>query len=1487
MDWSIQSPIAYPLQPDNPTHWEVFWHQLPYAMPGVITFFLGTSLGVITLISYWKGKKQKESLLYAGLFITVGYLGLLIGLRSCISNKEIWNSIHQYSYWVAIFSSQFCYWVYDQLMGYRSKAIRIFSWVNFAIVIYASISVIMGQGFTGEWLEYKFGSYIIASTPLRIWSISAGFGYFFVFLPAYLRLQSEQRKNINKITLIGLYSLPILLFTNIPSLYGYNFYPLGSFTFIPLILIFLGFFRMDIYEFKTYILKKGTLFYISSFIVSSFFFILCIIFVVFLRPTVGEVVYNPFLIVPLLSAFLTIILAAYISGSNPGKIENIMASGILLTSIALQLAIFFLTLNLDHLIQHRIEQLFYLFFPYFITLNVRFSFLQMGKSPGKKIYFFDFVSVLISFLSFSPWLFTASYNYSFGTISKAGPLMDLFVVTGILALGVVLKEWIGLEKEKKTTTVNWVLGSFFTYGFLLLFNVPAISGIPIYPLGNFQFISASMIGYAILKKQMFGDTRESYVLTRRFNLFSFFFIFLFVVIYFQGLDRNTLFSERLLHSLVIFTFLYILFFISSFGITRPIVEQMIRNTEKQIENQEKILSSIQEYENTSKEISDINHIQSKINSTLDVSDIFHFLSSFLLEKSNVSTIWLFLVDNDGEEVKYFDNHNKLGVENFEPISWRLSERLNLFSRIIHRNKLVFVSSLRRKERKDKVVNQILKKFYNQTTWFFPITLKDDKLGILILTQDTSYSTIDLSLVKKIITILVGSIKRSNLYKDVLLSRSQAERLTLRLQTINQIINSINSGENIESVLNEFITYLNQEYGISGFILLDLNETTDKLRLISTNVESKNKIEFIEGYVNTLNQKESQIHNSLLEKKTIQYLNDLDLEIQKYEDRNFIEILKINTLIMIPLIIGGRVIGVLDLFRLDSEKIQLTNTNLSDLIDITGQISGALQKTFLIQEALVAKKKAEELSNSIRMLNESSKKFNQSKDLNEIVDHLQTYINENFGYRYIGLFLVNEDRTKAYYTASNLQKIFPEVNYDFLDEIYFDLKDPLGAHSTVFTLKKSLNLMKINRKHAHNSELIFIDFFKVKSMVISPLIIQSEVIGFIDLFDPEKHLSNRSEIRRIEQFVNQIATSVFNANLIANLNQAYEELKESQGQLIQSEKMVALGQLVSGVAHEINTPLGAIKATTSNLEIAMEQVLEELPILLSKIDDADWIILQSMLKQAESSDKLLSTREERQYRKKLTEILKEFNLNDTNSVADSMIDMGLIEFNPQYESIFQKDNAEEIITTAYNLSGLKRKVQTIESSVDKASKIVFALKNYAYYDQSEEMHSFSISDGIETVLTIYENAIKKGITVTKDFQAVEPILCYPDELNQVWTNIILNAIQAMEYSGSLIISIKKEPSTERNNSSNFLLDKEDLVIRFIDSGTGIPDSILNQIFDPFFTTKDRGEGSGLGLHICKQIIDKHQGEIEVKTQPGQTEFIVRIPFRQEEKKLVYS
>lgn len=325
-----------------------------------------------------------------------------------------------------------------------------------------------------------------------------------------------------------------------------------------------------------------------------------------------------------------------------------------------------------------------------------------------------------------------------------------------------------------------------------------------------------------------------------------------------------------------------------------------------------------------------------------------------------------------------------------------------------------------------------------------------------------------------------------------------------------------------------------------------------------------------------------------------------------------------------------------------------------------------------------------------------------------------------------------------------------------------------------------------------------------------------------------------------------------------------DLRLTQAHLIQSEKMASLGQLVASVAHEINTPIGAIKSSGQNIAVALDRTLESLPLVLQMLDEPFRKLFINLIHHAKETSALLTTREERTLRREVTQLLEEFEIDDARHKADILIQLRAQSAIQDYLPLLRHTDSDFILNTAQNVASIINSTSNINTAVDRVSKIIFALKSFSRMDTTSEMIPANLRDGIETILIIYQNQIKQGIELVCHYEEIEPIFCRPDELNQVWTNLIHNALQAMDYKGTLTISIYRE--------------QENAVVAIADTGSGISDKIRARIFEPFFTTKPQGEGSGLGLDITKKIIDKHQGRIEVDSVVGEgTIFKVYLPY----------
>ena len=360
----------------------------------------------------------------------------------------------------------------------------------------------------------------------------------------------------------------------------------------------------------------------------------------------------------------------------------------------------------------------------------------------------------------------------------------------------------------------------------------------------------------------------------------------------------------------------------------------------------------------------------------------------------------------------------------------------------------------------------------------------------------------------------------------------------------------------------------------------------------------------------------------------------------------------------------------------------------------------------------------------------------------------------------------------------------------------------------------------------------------RSIIAVPLISKDEVIGTLHLRSRKPDDYTERDLKLAERVGNQIAGAIVNAQLfidrkqaeealrrnqeellkknkeieasrrklqlaLEELETAYKELKATQSKILQQEKMASIGQLAAGVAHEINNPMAFISSNLGTLDKYVHRLME-------------FIQTQS-------------------------EVIESFNTTDA------------------IEGIKKKQKELKLDYITEDIKGLI--AESLDGS-ERVQKIVQGLKSFARVDEAEYKYA-NMNECIESTINIVWNELKYKATLKKDYGNLPLTKCYPQQMNQVFMNLLINAGHAIEKQGEITIKTWDEDGS--------------ILIAISDTGHGIPKENLNNIFEPFFTTKEVGKGTGLGLSITYEIIQKHNGEITVESEVGKgTTFTVRIP-----------
>jgi signal transduction histidine kinase len=324
---------------------------------------------------------------------------------------------------------------------------------------------------------------------------------------------------------------------------------------------------------------------------------------------------------------------------------------------------------------------------------------------------------------------------------------------------------------------------------------------------------------------------------------------------------------------------------------------------------------------------------------------------------------------------------------------------------------------------------------------------------------------------------------------------------------------------------------------------------------------------------------------------------------------------------------------------------------------------------------------------------------------------------------------------------------------------------------------------------------------------------------------------------------------------------------------QMDKMAALGKLSAGLAHELNNPAAAATRATDYLRHVFEAMIEA----GLRLDQLSLTSEQRLFLSGIERDRIarepgagLDSLDRADREEEIASWLDRHDIIDAWQLAADLVDHGWnLASLDEFAVSFQGDTLEYAIRRVNSVVAASRLISEIRSSTSRISELVSSIKEYSYMDRMPQQE-IDVHDGIESTLTMFGHRLRGGVNVVRDYdRSIPKIHGYGSELNQVWTNLIDNAIDAMGGKGELRIHTSRE--------------FDHILVEIRDSGPGIPEEIRTRIFEPFFTTKPIGKGTGLGLDTVHRTVEKHRGQILVLSEPGNTRFQIRLPLTVTETK----
>ncbi|MGJ4788229.1 adenylate/guanylate cyclase domain-containing protein [Leptospira koniambonensis] len=941
----------WPIIPSNPTDLQYFWYQLPFAVPGLTTFIVGFLLFVAGMIRAKKNGSQALLISFAISCLSFGTLGLLLGLRAIILNEGILLAINTILYpIVLLFTPMSCH-ILDQILEKKYRIIRWITWLNWGAVVFALSGIVLNRAFTGDFILYSFGKYPVSTFFLKPWGIIGVFSYFLFGVPCILHFLKHNSLKNKKTLLLAQNLLIILTASNLPSFVGIPFFPGGNFSFIPMLILAYGVFRSDFLNLSDFLFNKNALFYFLNAIIAFLFLGISGAVVYLLSPEeLAKSQSIHWVFIPLISTLAVFWLGIIVGGTNPASPLNQIAAFSLYIYGAQLVSVLAINIISDPIIGLRITQISYVIFFLAPSIHIRFAYLALKRPLPKYFPVFDTLVFLLSIAALSPWLFVGYYEFPWGRILASGPVVQGFGAIGFIGILIVLLEWISVLKRKESDFLGNLAILFLVVGsIMLLLNLPATQGFPIYPLGNLTIIPTGILAYGVLKNSTRLETQQAFKISHRISLLSLSLIPLFTFLLFPFLPKSSPLDSRILYILLILFPILLLGYQLAFFLTRPISSEL------------DLL--LQKLDRAREEAEILAELTKRINSTSDLTEILQFVKDHISLRFGENPILALFTVNDAHQAlalyHLISNTDSDIMDKISDLKIPLGLEGGILARTSKRQKPIYLAEIKSEWLDASPFDAILVRTFNlESVLHVPLVVQEKTLGVLSVTWSKiqSLTQKDLKEIASLGDQIAGAVQNAVLLQE---TKDSAEEI----EELNQFARILNSSLDLDQVFQSAFDYIVSKTTVDTMWLLLKDKENGVLKTYSGGSAmhglTEKEMQYFRDLEIPLNEAGGSMYQTFSEKEPL-YIDDIRSEngFTNLLNGNKVRFSKLDlriaknchlySMFQIPLLLNQEVIGILNLTAFE-KRIGLSVKARNKIMRICEQITTALHNASLYDQ----------------------------------------------------------------------------------------------------------------------------------------------------------------------------------------------------------------------------------------------------------------------------------------------------------------------------------------------------------------------------------------------------------------------------------------------------------------------------------------------------------------------------------------------------------